>query len=201
MWIPTSPHNSHFWRKTTISPRAPWGNRPVAPAPSHTSPQLTPYYTGPPASSEVLHLLRYFEDTRRQEETERRREDAEKRREEQERRREEQERRREDNERLLTLFTAMSTRHTDVTPQSNVQSVSSPPTPSSGANKGHPRNLNPTLMLRDGIRDLATPHNSATFGNIAAGSQTTRPLERVPATTDENSLRSLVPYSVVLDLA
>ncbi|KAK3874887.1 hypothetical protein Pcinc_020205 [Petrolisthes cinctipes] len=51
------------------------------------------------------------------------------------------------------------------------------------------------------IRNLATPHNSATFGNIAAGSQTTRLLERVPATTDENTLRSLVPYSVVLDLA
>ncbi|KAK3888206.1 hypothetical protein Pcinc_007737 [Petrolisthes cinctipes] len=33
MWIPTSPHNPHFWRKTAISPRAPWGNRPVAPAP------------------------------------------------------------------------------------------------------------------------------------------------------------------------
>ncbi|KAK3874026.1 hypothetical protein Pcinc_021000 [Petrolisthes cinctipes] len=116
---------------------SPVGESPRRPGPSHTPPQLTPYYTGPPASSEVLHLLRYFEDTRRQEEAERRREDAE-------RRREEQERRREDNERFLTLFTAMSTRHTDVTPQSNVQSVSLPPTPSSGANKGHPRNLNPT---------------------------------------------------------
>ncbi|KAK3881876.1 hypothetical protein Pcinc_013717 [Petrolisthes cinctipes] len=115
---------------------SPVGESPRRPGPSHTAPQLTPYYTGPPASSEVLHLLRYFEDTRRQEEAERRREDAE-------RRRKEQERRREDNERLLTLFTAMSTRHTDVTPQSNVQSVSPPPTPSSGANKGHPRNLNP----------------------------------------------------------
>ncbi|KAK3893670.1 hypothetical protein Pcinc_002523 [Petrolisthes cinctipes] len=143
---------------------SPVGESPRRPGPSYTASQLTPYYTGPPASSEVLHLLRYFEDTRRQEEAERRREDAERRREEQERR--------EDNGRLLTLFTAMSTRHTDVTPQSNVQ-----------------------------IRNLATPHNSATFGNIAAGSQTTRPLERVPATTDENILRSLVPYSVVLDLA
>ncbi|KAK3878402.1 hypothetical protein Pcinc_016986 [Petrolisthes cinctipes] len=56
-------------------------------------------------------------------------------------------------------------------------------------------------VMYNGIRDMATPHNSATFGNIAAGSQTTRPLERVPATTDENSLRSLVPYSLVLDLA
>ncbi|KAK3895693.1 hypothetical protein Pcinc_000616 [Petrolisthes cinctipes] len=109
---------------------SPMGASPRRPGPSHTAPQLTPYYTGPPVSSEVLHLLRYFEDTRRQEEAERRREDAERRREEQERRKEEQERRREDNERLLTLFTAMSTRHTDVTPQSNVQSVSPPPTPS-----------------------------------------------------------------------
>ncbi|KAK3894494.1 hypothetical protein Pcinc_001750 [Petrolisthes cinctipes] len=109
---------------------SPVGESPRSPGPSHTPPQLTPYYTGSPVSSEVLHLLRYFEETRRQEEAQRRRE--------------EQERRREDNERLLTLFTAMSTRHTDVTPQSNVQSVSPPPTPSSGANKGHPWNLNPT---------------------------------------------------------
>ncbi|KAK3892967.1 hypothetical protein Pcinc_003146 [Petrolisthes cinctipes] len=110
---------------------------PRRPGPTHTAPKLTPYYTGPPVSPEVLHLLRYFEDTRRQEA-------AKRRRQEQERRREEQERRREGNEWLLTLLTAMSTRHTDVTPQRNVQSVSPPATPSSRANKGHPRNLNPT---------------------------------------------------------